>query len=44
MEAGKMVNADEQAEFDALHRTATAIYSFTMIASGALLLSRRTFS
>jgi len=43
-EAGKMVNADEQAEFDALHRTATAIYSFTIIASGALLLSRRTFS
>lgn len=43
-EAGKMVNVDEQAEFDALHKRATAIYGFTIITSGMLLLSRRTFS
>ena len=43
-EGAKLASADEQAEFDGLHKQATAIYSFTIIASGALLFLRRALS
>jgi hypothetical protein len=40
-EGAKLASADEQAEFDGLHKQATVIYSFMIIASGALLFCRR---
>lgn len=40
----KLASAGEQAEFDGLHKQATAIYTFTFVASGALLVGRRVLS
>ncbi|CAG0980024.1 hypothetical protein ANRL4_01811 [Anaerolineae bacterium] len=40
-EGAKLASADEQAEFDGLHKQAAAIYSFMILSSGALLFGRR---
>jgi hypothetical protein len=43
-EGAKLASAEEQSEFDGLHRQATAIYGFMILASGALLFGRRALS
>ena len=43
-DGAKLASAEEQIEFDGLHKQATAIYSFAILASGALLFSRRALS
>ncbi len=40
---GKLVDSANQEQFDTWHHRATAIYSFMILASGALLVSRRVF-